>query len=161
MKPGPRLATSPPLHSEPGYATQFGSVDGETDGEADRVSVREPVQLSVPLRDSDVLPVIDRDLDAETEDDRVVEPNKEEERLGLGVALDGMLALRVTLAVVDGDTEALASHWQHVCLDAPQLSSATAPLTNALGARTPMQAPAPVGAAWPAAGVPHQLAFVA
>ena len=122
--------------------------------------MREPELLRVALRDSDALRVVDRVVDAENDPERVTEPNKKE-RLGLRVELDGLLALRVTLAVVDGDTEALASHWQHACLDAPQLSSATAPLTNALGVRTPMQAPAPVGAAWPAAGVPHQLAFVA
>ena len=95
--------------------------------------------------------------EADSDSDKV----RDGERLKLNDVLAVKLGLAVLLAVVDGDTEALASHWQHACLDAPQLSSATAPLTNALGARTPMQAPAPVGAAWPAAGVPHQLAFVA
>jgi hypothetical protein len=46
-------------------------------------------------------------------------------------------------------------------LAAPQSSSATAPDTNDPGERTHMHAPAPGGAAGPAAGVPHQLAFVA
>jgi len=119
------------------------------------------VPLSVALRDCDALPVADGDSDAETDDDFVNEPDTDADRLGLGVELAGMLALCVTLAVVDGDTDALGSHWQHACLAAPQSSSATAPDTNEPGERTHMHAPAPVGAAGPAAGVPHQLAFVA
>lgn len=136
--------------------------DAEMLPERDRVldtdGLREPVgtdALTEAVREAER--VFDEIRDGERLSDKV----RDGERLKLNDRLAVKLGLRVTLAVVDGDTEALASHWQHACLDAPQLSSATAPLTNALGVRTPMQAPAPVGAAWPAAGVPHQLAFVA
>ena len=42
-----------------------------------------------------------------------------------------------------------------------QLSSLSAPLAKKLGVSTSAQAPAPEGAGWPAAGVPHSVALLA
>ena len=75
--------------------------------------------------------------------------------------LGGPLGLAMLLGVTDGDTLALASHWQQAFWLTLQSTSATAPLAKAPGARTLIHAPAPVGAACPAVGVPHQLSFVA
>jgi hypothetical protein len=83
------------------------------------------------------------------------------ERLKLCDVLGVTLEVAVSAADIDGDTLALASHWQQARWLTLQSSSATAPLAKAPGARTLMHVPAPVGAAWPAVGVPHQLPFVA
>ena len=71
----------------------------------------------------------------------------EKERLELAVELGGPLGLDMTLGVTDGDTLALASHWQQACRLVPQSSSATAPPAKVPGACTLMHVPAPVGSA--------------
>ena len=115
MKPGPRLATSPPLHSEPGYATQFGSVDGETDGEADRVCVREIVTEAENDRVSLALFEIEREMlnealvDANTDALPERDPANDAES-DSDAGFDGLvLSLRVIERdeLIDRDVEAL------------------------------------------------------
>ena len=119
-KPAPSAAMSPGTQSDCGYVTQFGSVDGDTDGEALRDSVCEPDidddDERVWLADPVVEHVTERGTLAEavkeplSVDERVSEPVLEAARLGLAVELAGRLKLAETLGVVDGVRLALGSH---------------------------------------------------
>jgi hypothetical protein len=130
-------------------------------GDTVRLAVTEPDSEAVVLRDVDGLALDEDARDVVPVDERVSEAVAEKERLALAVELGGPLGLATPLGDTDGDTLALASHWQQARWLTLQSSSATAPLAKAPGARTLMHVPAPVGAAWPAVGVPHQLPFVA
>jgi hypothetical protein len=137
--------------------------DTDSDGVGDASTLPEALLERVPDKDTDrvreavgTVTVTLQDRVGETDCDKV----KDAERLKLRVVLGARLGLAVVLADVEGDALALASHWQQACRLTPQSSSATAPLTKAPGERTLRQVPAPVGCACPAAGVPHQLAFV-
>ena len=54
-----------------------------------------------------------------------------------------------------------ARHMQQALVVTRQLSSLSAPLAKEPGESTSTQAPAPVGSAGPAAGVPHKLPLLA
>ena len=135
-------------------------VTGEVDASLLRDTLLERVSDKVTDRVRDAVgndTVTLADSVGDLENDNV----RDAERLKLCVVLGVTLEVAVSAADTDGDTLALASHWQQAFWLTLQSTSATAPLAKAPGARTLIHAPAPVGAACPAVGVPHQLSFVA
>ena len=194
-KPAPSAAMSPGTQSDCGYVTQFGSVDGDTDGEALRDSVREPdidddderVWLADPVVErvkdgvtvadagNEELSVADLDTDGDKDGERAFDAKTEVLRVTDG-AIDTLrdsvalldfetTAVRLVLAEElnerDGDTDGTGTHWQQALVVTRQLSSLSAPLAKEPGESTSTQAPAPVGSAGPAAGVPHKLPLLA
>ena len=133
--------------------------------DVDAVTLRDCVELAVTEPGMLTLSVTEREEEgvcvvlADIERDKVT--LLDSDRLALNDALSVRLTDTDDDAVALGVKLADPRHMQHALVVTRQLSSISAPLTNEPGESTPTQAPAPVGSACPADGVPHRLSLLA
>ena len=129
---------------------EFESVcEGDADTERPDVGDVETVDGGVALTEAELEK--ERVRDGSREPERLAVVDAERLRLELGVRLGDRLGVRL----------GVGRQAQQASIVTRQLSSLSAPLAKKLGVSTSAQAPAPEGAGWPAAGVPHSVALLA